>query len=216
MTFFNNRQNTLNKLHSFPAFQSRLDWLEGKKPISAMGSSSSCSRLFFTRLALCGRLTRFRRWAHSTEEEDFSTHLFYNNPSITFFAYDAMLGGHFKTISLSPQLSVFSSAAPLNPSFGLPTLPTHQTLFSDTPAAEGPIELELGKTKEDTWMPIEKVVSFKTLLPGGEFRRFQWRDQAGVVRERVEEWGGYDLPEGVEKGREGLYVHLQMEKKESE
>lgn len=49
MTFFNNRQETLNKLHSFPAFQSRLDWLEGKKPISAMGSSSS--RLLFSRLA---------------------------------------------------------------------------------------------------------------------------------------------------------------------
>ena len=41
MTVFQTRPSTLTKLHTFPAFQSYEAYMTGKKPVSAMGQSSS-------------------------------------------------------------------------------------------------------------------------------------------------------------------------------
>jgi hypothetical protein len=208
MTFFNNRQSTLDKLLTFPAFQSVESWLTGKKPILAMGASAASA----SPSALQADHPSPILPRYVAEEEDFSTHIFYHAPQITFFAWDAMLNGHFKTLSLSPRLTSFTGPGPLDPTRGLPQ-PSTNALFSPIPTTEGEVTLELGQTTEPVWMDLDKVVSFKSLVPGSDaVRRFYWRDGGGQVWERCEPWSWYDMQAGRQDGplREGLYVHLQV------
>lgn len=152
-----------------------------------------------------------------TSERHLSAFVYYDSPEITFFAWDTLLSGHFKTMSLSPELMVIARQQAFDPALGLPT-PSENPLFSPNPMAEGPISLEIGVTKEDLgeWLPIKYAVSFKSNIAGSNCRRFYWRDSQGQVWERCEPWLWYAMG-GKQLGMiwEGLYVHFQEEKRQS-
>lgn len=119
-------------------------------------------------------------------------------------------------MSLVPHLTSFWGAIPLDPYLGLPT-PSTVPFLSDAPVSEGQVSLLLGQASGvDIWMDRAKVVSFVPLARGDHVRRFYWRDAAGLVWERSEDWRRYDMGgRQPEMHREALYVHLQMEKRES-
>jgi hypothetical protein len=201
MTVFRNLPTTTALLHTVPMFRSLASYLSSP---------------------LLG---------HGPEESTFSTYLFYHQPNLTFLTFDAMLDGPSKAglISSTRSLVIERTIDPLDRTAGdvhrlhlIPRLDPNPSTFSTGeggfyPLVEKESLLEIGVTKEWTWIPVEEAVSYKPTKVKGDVRarRFLRRDVAGgPVIERVEDWTRWEIPILIQRDCfEGLYIHLQAEKR---